>query len=124
MSINLLNEQELNKFLTGQICGKITNISVSRNMLFSKKYALENLDLLAKAMAAQWLKVKFRDFLLDRATAPYLVEVKEVTPNSPQWLDKALKQGGKVYQFCPEKVSADKIKSLQLAGHFAEMTAK
>ncbi len=124
MSINLLNEQELNKFLTGQICGKITNISVSRNMLFSKKYALENLDLLAKAMAAQWLKVKFRDFLLDRATVPYLEEVKEVTPNSPQWLDKALKQGGKVYQFCPEKVSADKIKSLQLAGHFAEMTAK
>ena len=124
MSINLLNEQELNKFLTERFCGNEVKVRVSRNMIFSREYALENLDSLAKAMATQWLKTKFRSFLVEAGQEPYLKEVTQVGADSPKWLDKALRQGGKVYRFCPEKVPADKIKSLQLAGHFAEMTAK
>ena len=124
MPANLVNEQELNQFLTAYICGYNSDAGISKMVLLSRKYLAEHTDDFAKAIAAQWMKSKFRDYLTQNETEVYLEPVTEAGADSAQWLKDALAAGRRVFRFCPDRVPLNKIGELQLIGRFAEMAAK
>lgn len=124
MTVNLVNEQELNKFLTDYISEYNPEVKVSPLMMLSRKFIADNADDLAKAISAQWLKSKFRDYLSKEEAQPYLEPVTTFDEASPEWLKKAVTEGRPVVRFCPDKVTVKKIGELRLINRFAVMAAK
>ena len=76
MPVNLLNEKDLNNYLTDVVYqGQETPLYTSGDFK-SIDYVRQNKDGIAKAILAQYIKHRLRLHLMDKANVPYLSKVQ------------------------------------------------
>lgn len=110
--INLLNESDLNRYLTNIIYGKDEvphwvrdNTSESQDNLKNRNWVEENKDDIVRAILLQYFKKRVREYMKDNAN--YFTPVSEDEQNLPEWAKNALSENKDIYRFDEEKVPAN-----------------
>ena len=98
MPVNLLNEKDLNNYLTDIVYMGEEAPSFTSGDFKSIDYVRQNKDAIVKAMLAQYMKHRLRAHLVDKEDVPFLSEV-ERSPDLPGWAERALNEGRKVFKF-------------------------
>lgn len=114
MSINLLNEGDLNKYLTSVVYteGEVPhwvseNSSESQKNLQNPDWVKQNRDDVVKAILLQYFKKRIREYLSANSEASYLEPVKQNDENLPDWCKRALSENKPVFRFNQSKISTD-----------------
>lgn len=114
MSINLLNEGDLNKYLTSVVYteGEVPhwvseNSSESQKNLQNPDWVKQNRDDVVKAILLQYFKKRIREYLSVNSEASYLEPVKQNDENLPDWCKRALSENKPVFRFNQSKISTD-----------------
>ncbi len=124
MPVNLINEKELNEFLSQNICGYEAADSFSAEKLKSKDFVKRNSDMIADAIASQWMKAKFRNFLTENDKAAYLEPVTRMYPGCPKWLFRAFVAKIPVYRFRSERLPFDILCKIGCASLYVREEAR
>lgn len=110
--INLLNEGDLNKYLTGIVYGKSEvphwvkdNTSESQDNLKNRNWVEENKDDIVRAILLQYFKKRVREYM--KGEADYFTPVSKDEQNLPEWAKNALSENKDIYRFDEEKVPAN-----------------
>ncbi len=103
MPVNLLNEYDLNTYLT-QLIGVPKTSVVSVQQLQDIDFILQHKNDVAKIMVAQWIKHRMRHYLVEKADVPFLKKIDLSYPNLPQWAIDNLASGRTIHVFDSSKV--------------------
>ena len=120
MPVNLINEGDLNKYLTSIV---FTNGEVphwvseskgeSQKNLQSPDWVEEHRDEVVKAILLQYFKKRIRSYITkdekpeDERRKFFLRVNNSIYPGLPEWAKKAIKEGKKVFMFDAENVSPE-----------------
>ena len=112
MALNLLNDFELNAFLTdisyqGRPVPKQQGI---HGEFESADYVLSHTDEIARGILNQYIKHRVREYVLKQGDEPAFVPVDANRPCLPDWAKSALARGEAVYEFDGSRMS-DKLKN-------------
>ena len=104
MPVNLLNEKDLNNYLTDIVyMGQETPTFTSGNFK-SIDYVQQHKDAIVKAMLAQYMKHRLRAYLSDKEDVPFLSKL-ELSPDLPGWAERSIQEGRPVFRFDASKMS-------------------
>ncbi len=102
MPVNLLNEKDLNAYLTDVVYqGQENHLFAdanSRGHFESPDYVTQNKDAITKAILLQWVKHRLRAFLTDKENMPFLQPVS-LRAGLPTWAEKCLSEGKQIFEF-------------------------
>ena len=112
MALNLLNDLELNAFLTdisyqGRPVPKQQGI---HGEFESADYVLSHTDEIARGILNQYIKHRVREYVLKQGDEPAFVPVDANRPYLSDWAKSALARGEAVYEFDGSRMS-DKLKN-------------
>ena len=114
MTINLLNENDLNKYLTKMVYFDeevphwvSDKSSESQKNLQSPDWVKEHKDEVVKAILLQYFKKRMREYLTENSDASFLTPVNKSEKNLPEWCEIALNNNKPVYKFDDSEVSSD-----------------
>ena len=114
MSINLLNEGDLNKYLTSVVFTNnevphwvSDNSSESQKNLQTPDWVKAHKDEVVKAILLQYFKKRIREYLKENSNVSYLEPVNGSDPDLPDWCKKELSENKPVYRFDSTKISHD-----------------
>ncbi|MFQ6729434.1 MAG: PcfJ domain-containing protein, partial [Alphaproteobacteria bacterium] len=112
MALNLLNDLELNEFLTdisyqGRPVPKQQGI---HGEFESADYVLSHTDEIARGILNQYIKHRVREYVLKHGDEPAFVPVDANRPYLPDWAKNVLARGEAVYEFDGSRMS-DKLKN-------------
>ncbi len=111
MALNLLNDLELNEFLTdisyqGRPVPKQQGI---HGEFESADYVLSHTDEIARGILNQYIKHRVREYILRQGNEPAFVPVDVNKTDLPDWAKDVLARGDTVYEFDGTRMS-DKLK--------------
>ena len=111
MALNLLNDLELNEFLTdisyqGRPVPKQQGI---HGEFESADYVLSHTDEIARGILNQYIKHRVREYILRQGNEPAFVPVDANKTDLPDWAKDVLSHGDAVYEFDGARMS-DKLK--------------
>ena len=98
MPVNLLNEKDLNNYLTDVVYQGQETPSYTSGDFKSIDYVRQNKDGIAKAILAQYIKHRLRSHLVDKADAPFLSQV-QMSDDLPVWAQRSIAEGRDVFRF-------------------------
>jgi len=98
MPVNLLNEKDLNNYLTDIVYQGQETPSYTSGDFKSIDYVRQNKDGIAKAILAQYIKHRLRSHLVDKADAPFLSQV-QMSDDLPVWAQRSIAEGRDVFRF-------------------------
>lgn len=111
MPINLLNEGDLNKYLTsivfqnGEVPHWVTESSEeSQKNLQTPDWVNNHKTEVCNAILLQYFKKRIRSYLTKDEEQQFLTSVEAKTKNLPYWCIKALNEGKKVFEFDEKNV--------------------
>ena len=104
MPVNLLNEKDLNNYLTDVVYMGAQMPTFTNGDFQSIDYVRQNKDAIVRAILSQYMKHRLRNHLKDREDLPFLLPI-EKTPDLPGWAEKALDAGQKVFKFDASKMT-------------------
>ena len=114
MPINLLNEGNLNKYLTSVVFTNnevphwvSDNSSESQKNLQTPDWVKAHKDEVVKAILLQYFKKRIREYLKENSDVSYLTPVNNSDSDLPEWCKKALSENKPVYKFDSTKISHD-----------------
>ncbi len=109
MPVNLLNEHDLNDYLTCLVFPDGRAPRLTPEILRDIDSVEHHRDMIAKSMVLQWVKHRLRASLTEKTSVPYLKPVTLEQSALPQWAIDNLTTGGSVHQF----VAADVDTTIQ-----------
>lgn len=115
MPVNLLNESDLNKYLTSVVYTSNEEVphwvsdksSQSQENLQNPDWVKEHKDEVVKAILLQYFKKRIREYFMKNEDVPYLESVKLNEENLPEWCQKALSENRSVFKFDEKRITSD-----------------
>ncbi len=115
MPVNLLNEADLNKYLTSVVYTNNEEVphwvsdksSQSQENLQNPDWVKEHKDEVVKAILLQYFKKRIREYFMKSEDVPYLESVKSNEKNLPEWCQKALSENKSVFKFDEKRITSD-----------------
>ena len=102
MSVNLLNDKELNDYLIDLVWGErgmpIILDGQSQENMMNANYIEQNKDTIVRSILTQYMKHRIRAYLTESEDYPFLTPVSK-RADLPDWATRALDAGQKVYSF-------------------------
>ena len=102
MSVNLLNDKELNDYLIDLVWGErgmpIILDGQSQENMMDANYIEQNKDAIVRSILTQYMKHRIRAYLTESEDYPFLTPVSK-RADLPDWATRALDAGQKVYSF-------------------------
>ena len=102
MSVNLLNDKELNDYLIDLVWGEhgmpIILDGQSQENMMDANYIEQNKDTIVRSILTQYMKHRIRAYLTESEDYPFLTPVSK-RADLPDWATRALDAGQKVYSF-------------------------
>ena len=98
MPVNLLNEKDLNTYLTDVVYMGAEMPEFKNGNFQSIAYVRQNKDAIVRAILSQYMKHRLRSYLIDKEDLPFLLPI-EKTPDLPGWAERALEEGQKIFRF-------------------------
>ena len=102
MSVNLLNDKELNDYLIDFVWGErgmpIILDGQSQENMMDANYIEQNKDAIVRSILTQYMKHRIRAYLTESEDYPFLTPVSK-RADLPDWATRALDAGQKVYSF-------------------------
>lgn len=102
MSVNLLNDKELNDYLIDLVWGErgmpIILDGQSQENMMNVNYIEQNKDAIVRSILTQYMKHRIRAYLTESEDYPFLTPVSK-RADLPDWATRALDAGQKVYSF-------------------------
>ena len=105
MPVNLLNERDLNDYLTDIVYRGQETPSYSSGDFKSVDYVRQNKDGIVKAILAQYIKHRLRSYLVDKEDVSFLSKVK-MAKDLPGWARKSISEGRDVFRFDARKMTS------------------
>jgi len=106
MPVNLINEKELNAYLTNLVWHGENVPSFPTTALNDVAFVSEHKDDVIRLIIAQYIKHRIRSYLTQSEQTDFLTPVDLNQPNLPAWVNGVREQKGSVYQFDAEKIPA------------------
>ena len=115
MPVNLLNESDLNKYLTSVVYTNNEEVphwvsdksSQSQENLQNPDWVKEHKDEVVKAILLQYFKKRIREYFMKSEDVPYLESVKSNEKDLPEWCQKALSENKSVFKFDEKRITSD-----------------
>ncbi|MFQ6696200.1 MAG: leucine-rich repeat domain-containing protein [Alphaproteobacteria bacterium] len=109
MALNLLNDYDLNLFLTDvSFQGNPHPLKHGlRGEFESVEYVQANRDIIARCILNQYVKSRIRTYVLERGDEPAFIPVDATQPDLPDWTRAVFARGEKVYKFDGNRMSDD-----------------
>ena len=108
MSVNLLNDKELNDYLIDLVWGErgmpIILDGQSQENMMNANYIEQNKDAIVRSILTQYMKHRIRAYLTESEDYPFLTPVSK-RADLPDWATRALDAGQKVYSFDAAKMT-------------------
>ena len=108
MSVNLLNDKELNDYLIDLVWGErgmpIILDGQSQENMMDANYIEQNKDAIVRSILTQYMKHRIRAYLTESEDYPFLTPVSK-RADLPDWATRALDAGQKVYSFDAAKMT-------------------
>ena len=108
MSVNLLNDKELNDYLIDLVWGEhgmpIILDGQSQENMMDANYIEQNKDTIVRSILTQYMKHRIRAYLTESEDYPFLTPVSK-RADLPDWATRALDAGQKVYSFDAAKMT-------------------
>ena len=108
MSVNLLNDKELNNYLINLVWGDrgmpIVLDGQSQENMKDANYIEQNKDTIVRSILTQYMKHRIRAYLTASEDYPFLTTVSK-RADLPDWATRALDAGQKVYLFDASKMT-------------------
>ena len=104
MPVNLLNEKDLNNYLTDVVYQGQETPSYTSGDFKSIDYVRQNKDGIAKAILAQYIKHRLRSYLVNKTDVPFLSKA-EMSDNLPGWAQRNISEGKDVFAFDAKKMT-------------------
>ena len=108
MSVNLLNDKELNNYLINLVWGDrgmpIVLDGQSQEKMKDASYIEQNKDTIVRSILTQYMKHRIRAYLTASEDYPFLTTVSN-RADLPDWATRALDAGQKVYLFDASKMT-------------------
>ena len=108
MSVNLLNDKELNDYLIDLVWGErgmpIILDGQSQENMMDANYIEQNKDAIVRSILTQYMKHRIRAYLTESEDYPFLTPVSK-RADLPDWATRALDAGQKVYSFDTAKMT-------------------
>ena len=108
MSVNLLNDKELNNYLINLVWGErgmpIILDGQSQENMKDANYIEQNKDTIVRSILTQYIKHRIRAYLTESEGRPFLTPVSK-RADLPDWATRALDAGQKVYLFDAAKMT-------------------
>ena len=108
MSVNLLNDKELNNYLINLVWGErgmpIILDGHSQENMKDANYIEQNKDTIIRSILTQYMKHRIRAYLTESEEHPFLIPVSK-RADLPDWATGALDAGQKVYLFDAAKMT-------------------
>ncbi len=108
MSVNLLNDKELNDYLIDLVWGEhgmpIILDGQSQENMMDANYIEQNKDTIVRSILTQYMKHRIRAYLTESEDYPFLTPVSK-RADLPDWATRALDAGQKVYSFDEAKMT-------------------
>jgi hypothetical protein len=101
MPVNLINEKDLNAYLTDIVYRGQQVETFTAGNFQSDGFVLSHKDAIIRTMLAQWMKTRMRAYLVGEENVAYLRPVS-YSNTLPTWAKNCLNDGKKVYSFCAE----------------------
>ncbi len=107
MALNLLNDYDLNLFLTDvSFQGNPHPLKHGlRGEFESVEYVQANRDIIARCILNQYVKSRIRTYVLERGDEPAFIPVDATQPDLPDWTRAVFARGEKVYKFDGSRMS-------------------
>ena len=111
MALNLLNDKQLNDYLTdityqGESVPKQPNF---RGEFESADYVYQHRDEIVKGILNQYIKLRLREYMLNYQDEPAFVLVDKNRTDLPGWTAQTFARGEDIYEFDGQKMS-DKLR--------------
>ena len=111
MALNLLNDKQLNDYLTdityqGESVPKQQNF---RGEFESADYVYQHRDEIVKGILNQYIKLRLREYMLNYQDEPAFVLVDKNRTDLPGWTAQTFARGEDIYEFDGQKIS-DKLR--------------
>lgn len=106
MPVNLLNEKDLNAYLTDLVYQGSPVPSFKKEELSNSDFVEKHLDQVINAVLSQYFKHRLRTYLVKDEEHPFLIPVKK-SDDLPNWAKSALDKGDKVFLFQSNLVPND-----------------
>ena len=124
MPVNLINEKELNAYLTNLVWHGENVPSFPTTALNDVAFVSEHKDDVIRLIIAQYIKHRIRSYLTQSEQTDFLTPVDLNQPNLPAWVNGVREQKGSVYQFDAEKIPAYLTEQLTSIRDFLYATAQ
>ena len=107
MALNLLNDYDLNLFLTDvSFQGNPHPLKHSlRGEFESVEYVQANRDIIARCILNQYVKSRIRTYVLEQGDEPAFIPVGATQPDLPDWTRAVFARGETVYKFDGSRMS-------------------
>ncbi len=106
MPVNLLNEHDLNDYLTRIVFSDGKAPTILPQNLCDISFVEKNRNKIVKSMVLQWLKHRLRLYLTEKTDAPYLRPVTLEQTSLPQWVVDNLNAGRNVHEFIAAQIDS------------------
>ena len=120
MSVNLINEKDLNQYLADIVYHGEKPENFSSGQFKDIDFVENNKDAIVRAMLMQYVKHRLRSHLLQDKPEHrrFLTEVKSDEPDLPKWAQQCLVEGKAVHRFKAVKVPAKLTEKITMVRDF------
>lgn len=109
MPVNLINEKDLNNYLTDIVYHGQEMETFKSGDFKSTAFVEQNKDAIVRSMLLQWCKHRLRSHLSEDLPEhkDFLTAVKADEPDLPAWAERCLTQGNPIHRFEADKIPAE-----------------
>lgn len=108
MPISLINEKDLNQYLTDIVYHGQEMEVFTKGEFHSHGYVRQNKDAIVRSMLLQWCKHRLRSHLMEDLPEhqQFLTPVRADEPELPEWAERCLAENKPIYRFEIDKIPA------------------
>ena len=109
MPVNLINEKDLNNYLTDIVYHGQEMETFKSGDFKSTAFVEQNKDAIVRSMLLQWCKHRLRSHLAEDLPEhhDFLAPIKAYEPDLPAWAERCLAQGNPIHRFEADKIPAE-----------------